>query len=110
MVNMVFTKVYNDKDEMLVFSNEDFTFRFFHKQDCCEDVHIESIVGDLQDLIGSPILVAETSSNEGEHDYEQWTFYKFATIKGYVDVRWIGSSQGYYSTDVCLHVINHKMN
>ena len=110
MLGMVFTQVYNDKDEILVFRNDDFTFQFLHHQDCCEDVHIESIVGDLQDLVGSPILLADISSNDNEHDYEEWTFYKFATRKGYVDVRWIGSSNGYYSTSVSLNVINHKLN
>ena len=31
------------------------TYRMCHLQDCCEDVYIEDICGDLDDLIGSEI-------------------------------------------------------
>lgn len=77
--------------------------RFYHAQDCCESVRIEDVCGDLSDLEGSPILVAEEVSSEYNETCsgdEQWTFYKFSTIKGSVTVRWYGSSNGYYSTSV----------
>lgn len=103
MIGKIFTKVESSNDQ-LVFSNDVETFRFHHYQDCCESVYIESIVGDLSDLVGVPILMAEESSNDMESneygDVIEWTFYKFATIKGYVDVRWCGFSNGYYSTSV----------
>ena len=86
-------------------------FMFAHSQDCCERVDINDIVGDLQDLVGSPLLIAEEVQGETpvdfvERDHESvtWTFYKFATRKGYVDVRWLGESNGYYSEDVDLFV------
>lgn len=86
--------------------------RFYHSQDCCESVDIEDVVGDLSDLVGSPILLAEEAcstrpEHETEEDYHEsntWTYYKFATIKGYVDVRWWGSSNGYYSEDVNMDI------
>ena len=84
-------------------------FAMYHSQDCCESVLINDITGDVGDLIGSPILAAEEASSdtapEGfKHEYEPegqtWTFYKLATLKGYVDIRWFGSSNGWYSESV----------
>lgn len=87
-------------------------FEFFHRQDCCENVYIESVVGDLSDLVGVPLLLAEESTGDTPSDSEAdpqasytWTFYKFGTRKGYVDVRWLGESSGYYSEAVDLYEI-----
>jgi hypothetical protein len=82
--------------------------RFYHVQDCCEAVYIESVDGDYADLLGSPLLQAEeveSESRETDCGCEDWTFYKFATVKGSVTVRWLGSSNGYYSTSVSYEFV-----
>lgn len=111
LLGKTLTAVTHDGDDSLTFTTvEGERFQMYHRQDCCESVYIESITGDLQDLVGHPILMAEeNSSNElppgveppaYRDDIQEWTFYKLATIKGYVDIRWYGSSNGYYSTSV----------
>ena len=97
-------KYYNiyDYEESLIFATDKGVFVQYHNQECCEDVRIEDICGDLDDLIGNPVLVAEERSNykETEIGDEEWTFYELATIKGSVNIRWYGESNGYYSTSV----------
>ena len=111
MVGKVFTSVKNVGGTELVFENDTERYVFFHSQDCCESVRIEDITGDLSDLEGVELLKAEETHNlfdmiksiDQELDESgTWTFYKFATRKGYVDVRWLGESNGYYSESVDL--------
>jgi hypothetical protein len=86
-------------------------YKLLHSQDCCESVTVEDVIGDLNDLIGSPILKAEEVTSKTDPDDKPnmercggdsftWTFYHFATVKGYVTIRWYGSSSGYYSERV----------
>lgn len=90
------TKIDDIGDDELIFKGEQ-TYKFYHYQECCETVMIEDICGDLNDLVGEPILQAEETTKE---EGVTWTFYRFATIRGAVIVRWHGSSNGCYSESV----------
>jgi hypothetical protein len=102
LISRVFEKVEQTDDELIFRLNENSGYRFYHCQNCCERVWIEDVNGDLDDLVGSPIIVAKEVIENDPNACESatWTFYKFATQKGYVTVRWIGESNGYYSESV----------
>jgi hypothetical protein len=107
MIGKIFTKVERTRhnhEDRLVFHEADGTrHEFYHSQDCCESVNIEDICGELSDLEGAFFCMAEETINRGsddEHESFTWTFYKFATTKGYVTVRWFGHSNGYYGEGV----------
>jgi hypothetical protein len=103
-------------EEIRFYLTESNYVRMYHEQDCCETVHIEDICGDLEDLVGAPLLEAEEVEGytagplkeEDEYADESytWTFYKFATRKGAVTIRWYGSSNGYYSESVTVEVVD----
>ena len=83
-------------------------YQLYHNQCCCERVTVEDVIGDFDDLLNSPILIAEEVTSETNppditKDYQDsftWTFYKLATVKGHVTIRFYGESNGYYSESV----------
>ena len=119
-----------EKDEVFFFTTGEEEFKLFHSQDCCENVSVEEVIGDIKDLLDHPILLAEEVSSENpdeatlekrkaewvaegteyystfesflrsRYESETWTFYKISTIKGSVTIRFYGSSNGYYSERV----------
>ena len=104
MLNQTFTSVRAD-NETVTFENDKVRYVLYHDQDCCETVGVEEIIGDLEDLENLPLLIAREDSNadgpELPHSESYtWTFYNFATFKGYVTIRFLGESNGYYSEDV----------
>lgn len=112
-----FFKINKEDDKIEFYCTDGYLYTMEHQQDCCESVTIDDIDGDLDDLLNSPILKYEEVTNKGDDanlikylydrskgdESSTWTFYKFATIKGYVTIRWYGSSNGYYSEEVSFY-------
>lgn len=122
LVGKTLISIEKKDDELIFICDNGDKYKMYHSQDCCEHVSIEDICGDLDDLINSTILKAEEVSNYepiSEEDIKRtkeandwgsctWTFYKFATMKGYVDIRWYGESNGYYSESVNFQKADSK--
>lgn len=85
--------------------NDGSCINMFHYQDCCEDVLVDDICGDIDDLLDAKILDIElvTSHENQKDEWDEsftWSFYKIKTNKGYVDIKWYGVSNGFYSETV----------
>lgn len=107
-----------ESDEVWFRAEDGREWRMYHSQDCCESVRVEEVVGDPEDLVGSPVLFAEESvggQDEPTPDGKcgsyswTWTFYTMRTQKGTVSFRWLGESNGYYGEGVdFVRVDNEK--
>lgn len=115
IVGKTIESVVNEGNETILFVCRDGdAFEAHHMQDCCETVVVHDISGDLQTLVGFEIIAAEeTVSNEWPDDVPKedyspesftesftWTTHKFETAVAIVLVRWLGTSNGYYSESV----------
>lgn len=108
---IIFSTEGKKQDESFTIKTEcGMVFDFYHEQDCCEEVYLEEIIGDLDDLIGFQVVMAEEVSNADEpvdtkaehYDSYTWTFYRIATEHGLVVLRFLGESNGYYSEGVTV--------
>jgi hypothetical protein len=117
LLGKTITKIEKKQEEYcheIIFNcNDGNKYMMAHDQNCCEEVYIESIVGELDDLINSPITMARKETNKDnplprKDDSFTWTFYKLATVKGYVTIRWYGNSNGYYSEEVSFIKVNQE--
>jgi len=93
-----------DENEVRLTLEDGAELRLYHDQDCCEIVVIESIQGDVTDVLGLPLEVAEEVVNMNGDESHTATWYTLATSRGRVTIRWYGSSNGYYSEGVSFGV------
>ena len=115
LTNKVIIKVVGgerNSDILRIYCNDGSAYEMLHHQDCCESVYIEDIEGDWEDIIGYAITNAEEVIHDGNTlttddkfhlsslESYTWTFYKIDTRKGGITLRWLGSSNGYYSETV----------
>lgn len=104
LLGKILKEVTASHNEIIFKCTDGAEYRMFHNQDCCESVEIKDICGELNDLIGEEILVANEVSSEADDvkglESMTWTFYILRTNKTTVTISWIGESNGYYSESV----------
>ena len=97
------------KDDSITFKTNKQTYVLKHMQECCEDVIIDDICGDLKDLINETIIKAEKVTNENINEEEErcftWTFFHISTLKTNITIKFYGTSNGYYSETAELYLI-----
>ena len=108
----------NESQAEVYITTSDGIYEMYHSQDCCETVRIENVFGDPTKLIGDVLVVAheDVLSNEYPDDVPTeernstdsftYTIYTFATKTAEVKIRWLGTSNGYYSESVQITKIS----
>ena len=109
------TGLEKDSEEVIITFDDGAYIQQRHSQDCCEVVTVEQVDADPKRFIGAIAheLVEKVVEKDDMHpsdlpDYVDSitaTFYTLKTSKGYLDWRWYGESNGYYSetVDSILH-------
>lgn len=122
ILGLTLTRATAAEDEVYLYLNDGNVVRMIHHQDCCESVYIEDIDGDLEDMVGGVFVQFDIATSDEPDDLmrikralkgedmpddgssQTWTFYRLATTKGSVVIRWFGESNGYYSETVDVEV------
>lgn len=107
-----------DSEEVFfVFNDGGPVVKIYHRYEHGESVSINEVIGDPEDLIGHPLVVSDESDEEptekekahsDQLDSSTWTFYRFANHGGSLCLRWLGSSNGYYSEAVYIETLSNE--
>lgn len=103
----------DDHSAYFIFDDEKRILELMHQQDCCEDVYLADIDVD-DDFAGNNSYIVsfeEVGITEctGEYgDSETYTFYRIQSTTGSCWMRWVGTSNGYYSERVDFTIYKRK--
>ena len=116
MAGKVITKVIGKNgDNCLTFeTNNGEVFKFFHEKDG-NFAKIDNICGDLNNLVGKPLLSAKavifhnhSLINMQEKNNPNWIFYRFSNLETRVDIRWYDKTKYNYSEEVSFYYVDEN--
>lgn len=110
LVGETITKIDGMKDgsdKVTFYTKSGNVYHMYHEQDCCENVRLVDVydctyVGQYDD-VDSTVSSAEKACSPPPFDFGDsmtWTFYHIKLGMGYISLRWVGESNGYYSESV----------
>ena len=99
-------------EELTFVTDDNLKYVFKHEQECCEQVYLKEIVGDLSDIYCQTVVsIEEVTGTGGDiggyHDSFTYTYYKLKTSKGDVTISWYGESNGYYTETPYLQILKN---
>ena len=90
----------------------DGTYELYHEQDCCEDVRVVKVIGNVNELVGEVLFAEEDDGasdpdwyNESFDDSHTWTKYVLKTTNASLEFWFLGESNGYYSESISIKKI-----
>ena len=93
-----------DSEEVNIIFEDGSSLYQYHESDCCESVAVHQVDGNPSAHIGATAIdlieKCRAASRDEVDESGTWTFYTLKTSKGYLDWRWLGESNGYYSEHV----------
>lgn len=95
---------------VLTFTDDTYVI-FHHQQSCCESVYLEDyeLTGKLEyGVINDAYSTSKCDDDEECDNIKLWTFYNINTSKGTLNLRWYGTSNGYYSVGVSVNYIEEQ--
>ena len=90
-----------------------YKYHLYHEQDCCENVRLVDVIGDVDNILNEEITFAEEDSGAKDpewhtsYDYDchhTWTKFVLGTKNANVEFWFLGESNGYYSESISIQV------
>ena len=90
-----------------------YKYHLYHEQDCCENVRLVDVIGDVDNILNKEITFAEEDSGAKDpewhtsYDYDchhTWTKFVLGTKNANVEFWFLGESNGYYSESISIKV------
>lgn len=116
MHGLIVTNIDISDDDILITTEGNNQFRFYHDQECCESVYIYDCNDDLKVLENKKLESVfydcihnvdpdDITNSDQYRESFTWTNVYFVTNEKTVCVRWYGESNGYYNETIDIQEI-----